>query len=57
MLEGTRELITGYPPANYLSCDDNDQGRLPGCLFMWDNVDAQCVSGREGNQNNLYTQD
>ncbi len=49
MLEGTRELITGYPPANYLSCDDNDQGRLPGCLFMWDNVDAQCVSGREGN--------
>ena len=47
--DGVRQLITGYPPVGYLTCSDGSQGRLPGCRFKWDNVDAQCVTGRQGN--------
>ena len=43
----SRELkvIDGAPPG-YMSCDR--VGRLPGCLFKFDDPDAQCSSGRSG---------
>ena len=46
--DGVRQLITGRPPVDYLACNHGSQGRLPGCRFEWDNVDAQCVTGRQG---------
>ena len=38
-------VIDGVPPG-YTSCDR--VGRLPGCLFKFDEPDAQCSSGRRG---------
>ena len=38
-------VINGAPPG-YTSCDS--VGRLPGCLFKFDEPDAQCSSGRSG---------
>ena len=45
--EGSNELslVPGTPPS-FLSC--SRQGGLPGCLFMFDQVDQQCADGRTG---------
>ena len=52
---GARRLITGFPPVNYLSCDNNGLGKQTGCLFMWDDGDIQCVKGRQGMHANLLS--
>ena len=38
-------LVSGTPPS-FLNC--SRQGELPGCLFMFDQVDQQCADGRTG---------
>ena len=38
-------LVPGTPPS-FLNC--SCQGGLPGCLFMFDQVDQQCANGRTG---------
>ena len=45
--EGSNELrlVSGAPPS-FLHC--SRQGQLPGCLFMFDQVDQQCAEGRTG---------
>ena len=43
---GERVLITARVQPGYIGC--RPQGRLPGCLFEFDNVDAQCRDGRKG---------
>ena len=43
---GVRTLITAKVQPGYLKC--TLQGRLPGCLFQFDNVSAQCTDGRTG---------
>ena len=45
--EGSDELnlVSGAPPS-FLHC--SRQGELPGCLFMFDQVDQQCAEGRTG---------
>ena len=43
---GVRTLITARVQPGYVNC--TRQGRLPGCLFMFDNGTAQCREGREG---------
>lgn len=42
-----RQLVIAHPPQDYLYCEK--EGRLPGCLFKWDNTSAQCKPGRHGN--------
>lgn len=49
---GDRQLVSTRPPAYFLSC--HREGQLPGCLFQWDNVSAQCRTGRHGKE--LHTQ-
>lgn len=44
--DGTRRLITARVQPGYVTC--RPQGRLPGCLFEFDDVTAQCREGREG---------
>ena len=43
---GTRRLITAPVQPGYVECDQ--QGRLPGCRFQFDNPDEQCRDGRQG---------
>ena len=45
-MDGIRTLITTRVQPGYVQCDS--QGRLPGCLFKFDDVDAQCKEGRKG---------
>lgn len=52
--DGVRRLTTAYPPFNYLSCETFGEGRLRGCFFQWDNIDAQCRTGRFGIFHCLY---
>ena len=40
-------LVSGAPPS-FLHC--SHQGELPGCLFMFDEVDQQCADNRTGEQ-------
>ena len=44
-------LVTGTPPS-FLHC--SRQGQLPGCLFMFDQIDQQCADGRTGEQCSSY---
>ena len=44
---GELSLVSGAP-ASFLHC--SRQGELPGCLFMFDQVDQQCADGRTGEQ-------
>ena len=44
---GKLSLVSGAPPS-FLHC--SRQGQLPGCLFMFDQVDQQCADGRTGEQ-------
>lgn len=46
MVDGVRKLITARVQPGYVDCEP--QGRLPGCLFRFDDVDAQCSNGRKG---------
>ena len=41
-----RRLITARVQPGYVTCQT--QGRLPGCLFRFDDPDAQCREGRKG---------
>ena len=54
-LESSKELthVSGAPPS-FLHC--SRQGRLPGCLFMFDQmqVDQQCADGRTGKHCSYY---
>ena len=43
---GVRRLTTAPVRPGYVDCDQ--QGRLPGCLFEFDNPDDQCRDGRQG---------
>ena len=43
---GARVLVTERVQPGYINC--RRQGRLPGCLFKFDNGEDQCRSGREG---------
>ena len=43
---GTRRLTTAPVQPGYVECDQ--QGRLPGCRFQFDNPDEQCRDGRQG---------
>lgn len=44
--DGERVLVTTRVLPGYLTCARD--GRLPGCLFQFDDVDSQCSSGRIG---------
>ena len=44
--DGVRSLNTAKVQPGYLNC--TLQGRLPGCLFQFDNINAQCTNGRTG---------
>ena len=39
-------LTTARVQPGYVTCQR--QGRLPGCLFEFDNIDRQCRDGRKG---------
>jgi len=43
---GTGELRSYQVLSAFVSC--SQQGRLPGCLYRFDDPDAQCIAGREG---------
>ena len=45
-VNGVRSLITARVQPGYVNC--RPQGRLPGCLFEFDNPDRQCRSERKG---------
>ena len=44
--DGARMLVTARVQPGYVTC--TSQGRLPGCLFKFDDLQAQCRSGRKG---------
>ena len=46
MENGARRLVTARVQPGYVNC--TAQGRLPGCLFQFDDPDAQCRNGRQG---------
>ena len=43
---GARRLVTARVQPGYVTC--TPQGRLPGCLFKFDDLEAQCRTGRQG---------
>ena len=43
---GARRLVTARVQPGYVTC--TPQGRLPGCLFKFDDLGAQCRTGRQG---------
>ena len=47
-----RSLITARVQPGYVNC--RAQGRLPGCLFEFDDIDAQCRSERTGERLTSY---
>lgn len=44
--DGERVLATARVLPGYLKCVRD--GRLPGCLFQFDDIDSQCSTGRKG---------
>ena len=46
---GARTLVTARVQPGYVIC--TSQGRLPGCLFKFDDPQAQCRDGRRGSLN------
>ena len=46
MENGARRLVTARVQPGYVNC--TAQGRLPGCLFKFDDQEAQCRTGRRG---------
>ena len=57
MENGARKLVTARVQPGYINC--TSQGRLPGCLFKFDDPGAQCRTGRDGilymcNEANVY---
>lgn len=45
-VNGVRTLITARVLPGYVTCEP--QGRLPGCLFKFDDISDQCSEGRTG---------